>query len=180
MKEYKPFLLFLLRFFSVYGVLLLVYNLYLGKYDASKNEVDSTTEVVTQHTVTGLKLFDSQTHFLQNKTMPCYNVIYNGKCVIRIIEGCNAVAVIILFVAFVIAFRGSLKHTLLFTIIGTFLIYFFNVMRIVLLTVLIYKYPEQNHLLHGVLFPLFIYGFVFLMWLIWINKFSYAKRNSSK
>lgn len=180
MKEYKPFLLFLLRFFSVYGILLLVYNLYLGKYDANKNEVDAITKTVTQHTVAVLKNFDAQAHFTQNYKFPCYNVFYQGKCVVRVVEGCNAVAIIILFVAFVVAFRGSFKHTLLFILIGSLLIYIFNVMRIALLTILIYQYPEHTHLLHGVLFPLFIYGFVFLMWLIWINKFSYVKRNSSK
>jgi hypothetical protein len=30
--------------------------------------------------------------------------------------------------------------------------------------------------LHGVLFPLFIYGVVFILWVIWVSKFSlYAK-----
>jgi hypothetical protein len=44
------------------------------------------------------------------------------------------------------------------------------------LIVLLYHFPEQNHLLHGVLFPALIYGSVFVLWFIWVNKFSkYAK-----
>jgi hypothetical protein len=37
---------------------------------------------------------------------------------------------------------------------------------------LIYNFPKQQHLLHSVVFPLFIYGVVLLLWIIWVNKFS--------
>jgi exosortase family protein XrtF len=53
-----------------------------------------------------------------------------------------------------------------------------NVIRIALIAIALYHYPEQEHLLHGVVFPLFIYGVVFLLWVIWVNKFSvYATQN---
>lgn len=180
MKEYKPFLLFLLRFFTVYGILLLVYNVYLNNYDAQKNQIDAITTTVTRQTVALLKTVDAQAHFKPDTKMACFNVFYQKKCVVKVIEGCNAMAVIILFIAFVVAFRGSLKHTLLFIFIGSLLIYLLNILRIALLTILIYKFPQHTHLLHGVLFPLIIYGFVFLMWILWINKFSYVKKNTQR
>jgi membrane protein CcdC involved in cytochrome C biogenesis len=45
-----------------------------------------------------------------------------------------------------------------------------------MLSVLMYHFPGQVSFLHGVLFPLFIYGVVFILWVIWVSKFSlYAK-----
>jgi hypothetical protein len=50
-----------------------------------------------------------------------------------------------------------------------------------LLVVLMYHFPDYKEFLHGVLFPLLIYGTVFLLWIIWVNKFSfYAKKSFEK
>jgi exosortase family protein XrtF len=82
----------------------------------------------------------------------------------------------ILFVSFLLSFSGKLKVTVLFILSGTLFIYVLNVIRIALLAVLLFRYPEKVHLLHGVIFPLTIYGFVFVLWVFWVNKFSkYAK-----
>jgi hypothetical protein len=40
----------------------------------------------------------------------------------------------------------------------------------------IFHYPEYTDLMHDILFPLFIYGVVFLLWIIWVNQ--YQKPNS--
>ena len=48
-------------------------------------------------------------------------------------------------------------------------IYIFNIFRIALLCWAIYYFPEYEHILHGVLFPLVIYGVVFALWIIWTN-----------
>jgi exosortase family protein XrtF len=54
-----------------------------------------------------------------------------------------------------------------------------NVLRIALLSVALYYHPDQEALLHGVVFPLIIYGFVFGLWILWVNKFSnYASKNT--
>jgi len=51
-----------------------------------------------------------------------------------------------------------------------------NIFRIALLTTGLYKYPEYGTFLHDILFPLVIYGVVFLLWVFWVLKFSaYAK-----
>ena len=87
----------------------------------------------------------------------------------------------ILFVAFVVAFSGKLKTTVLFLIFGIIIIHVLNVIRIAMLCVLLQKYPAQEEILHGVVFPLFIYGVVFGLWVIWVNKFStYAKETTKK
>jgi exosortase family protein XrtF len=56
------------------------------------------------------------------------------------------------------------------------LIFILNIFRIALLTKGLYKYPEYGTFLHDILFPLVIYGVVFVLWIIWVLKFSaYAK-----
>lgn len=99
----------------------------------------------------------------------------------RIVEGCNALSVMILFVAFIIAFSGKWVVTFLYMISGIFIIHFLNVIRIALLCVLIQKYPQNQEFLHSVVFPLFIYGVVFGLWVVWVNQFSfYATKNLKK
>ena len=99
-------------------------------------------------------------------------LILEGKYIVRIIEGWNGISVIILFVSFVIAFSGKFKVTVLFLVLGSVIIYTVNLFRIVLLTLGLYYYPWHGELLHTVIFPAVIYGIVFLLWMLWVNKFS--------
>lgn len=86
-----------------------------------------------------------------------------------------------MFAAFIFAFSNGFKRTISFILIGSFIIYGLNIVRIALLTYALYYYPEYEELLHGTVFPLFIYGVVFLLWILWVTKFSgYAKRNIEK
>lgn len=92
----------------------------------------------------------------------------NGEFVARIIEGCNAASIIILFVSFMLAFSGSIKTTFLFTLVGAVIIYITNILRIALMSIGIYELPQYAHFLHAIAFPLVIYGVVFLLWVLWI------------
>jgi exosortase family protein XrtF len=85
---------------------------------------------------------------------------------------------VILFAAFIFAFSNRWKKTGLYIVIGILIIHVLNIIRIALLTYALYYYPAYEELLHGTIFPLFIYGLVFLLWIFWITKFSgYVKRN---
>lgn len=61
------------------------------------------------------------------------------------------------------------------------LIHILNIGRIALLCVGLYHLPDYEHMMHGVIFPLAIYGVVFLLWVIWVNKYSsYAGETKKK
>lgn len=172
--QFKPFLIFIGTFFSAYIVLTLLYKFYLNSFAA--NAVDGATTVVSYNVKQILQLFNYDIVVQKSAFGPHFEVWFNKKYTIRIVEGCNAISVIILFVSFIIAFSGRFKTTLLFIITGSIFIYLLNVIRIAVLTVLLFHFPENEHILHGVLFPLIIYGLVFMLWIFWINKFSkYAK-----
>lgn len=166
--QYKPFLLFLGKFFLSYFVLTVVYRIYLSSF--GKNVVDGITANVSFLTQKLANILG--VNIATESFQDYYKIFYEGKYVARIIEGCNAISVIILFIAFVIAFSGRVKTTLLFAVGGGLFLYLVNVLRILILAVLLFWFPDQVHLLHGVLFPLLIYGMVFLLWIIWVNKYS--------
>lgn len=171
--QYKPFLLFLGKFFLAYAILTFFYQFYLMR---SLDKVDSITRIVAQNTLQVLQLFDNAS-IEEVKVDQFIKVFYKQKYVIRIIEGCNAMSVIVLFISFVIAFSGKIKQTVFFILGGSFIIYSLNIFRIALLSVLLFHYPEQEHFYHGIVFPLIIYGTVFILWVIWVNKFSkYASK----
>lgn len=177
-KKYRQFLLFLGKFFLTYLLATLVYQWYLSGFDTSQNEVDGITQAVGRQSKMALQLF-GDAGLDHHPSQPSMQLFYKGKYVARIIEGCNAVSVMILFAAFVVAFAGRWKQTLWFILAGSALIHILNIFRIALLCVLIYHFPENEHFLHGVLFPLLIYSIVFLLWVIWVNKYSRHAQKSA-
>jgi exosortase family protein XrtF len=89
--------------------------------------------------------------------------------VYRIIEGCNAVSVMILFTSFVISFARGWKKTLSFLISGIAFIYLVNLIRLVILGIIYQDYKEYAHFSHEIIFPSIIYGSVVLLWIYWIR-----------
>ena len=185
MKKYfiqnKPFLLFLGKFLLTYVLLTFVYESYLNNFDSKKFETDGFTQFVAQQTVDLLSFFKFNAYSAINYFESSVKLIYNNKFIARVVEGCNGLSVIILFISFIIAFTGKLKYTLIYILVGVLIIHVLNVARIALLCILLFKYPESESLLHGVIFPLIIYGAVFLLWIIWVNNYSiYAKKSLQK
>ena len=172
--QFKPFLIFVSIFFLTYIVLTILYKFYLSGYQSE--DLDTMTVISGNTSEQLLKLFNYDIIIQKNSQNPWQDIILNGKYIARITEGCNAISVMILFVSFVMAFSGSFKKTSLFIILGIISIYILNVTRISLLIVLVYNFPQYTQFLHGTFFPLMIYGYVFILWIFWINRFSkYAK-----
>ncbi len=177
--HYKPFFTFLAKFLLFYVVFTFLYKIYLSQYDTANNEVDFFTELVANHTQKIMHVFVEKTYIQPHDFEPSIKFFYKDKYVARIIEGCNAISVMILFSAFIFAFSAEWKKTTLYIAFGIFLIHVLNVIRIALLSFAMYNYPDYEEILHGTVFPLFIYGVVFLLWILWITKFSgYVKRTS--
>ncbi len=155
-------------------MLTILYKFYLSGYQSE--DLDTMTVISGNTSEQLLKLFNYDIIIQKNSQNPWQDIILNGKYIARITEGCNAISVMILFVSFVMAFSGSFKKTSLFIILGIISIYILNVTRISLLIVLVYNFPQYTQFLHGTFFPLMIYGYVFILWILWINRFSkYAK-----
>jgi len=182
MHQYKPFFIFLLKFFGTYIVLLILYKMYLSSFDSLNNEPDFFTYLVAEQTNALLNFFGYSSHIALNATQPCVNLFYGpNNYYVRVVEGCNAVSVMILFSSFCVAFSAYFFRTVFFILGGIVFIHILNLIRIAAIVVLVVKFPSSATFLHDIAFPLFIYGVVLFLWILWIVKFSgYAKKYFAK
>lgn len=168
-KKNKAVLKFLLIFFGSYAILALCYQLYLTYLSSPEYYPDYFTNVVAHQTEQLISTFGYETYIAQTPNDESMSIAIGQQYVVRVIEGCNSISVLILFLSFILAFHADWKSTLLYIIAGCALIYVLNVLRVALITIGIHEIPEHKDLLHDVFFPLFIYGVVFLLWVIWVR-----------
>ncbi len=171
MREFKPILIFILKFVIVGTVLVLLYNLYLDQYH-KYNLPDPYSIFIADCTVMTLNSagFDSSTAI--DETRPWVWIRIDDQWPSIINEGCNAISVMIIFVAFIIAFSTTWKQTSLFILSGLFIIQIMNILRIALLNYIFVYLPNYGKIAHDYLFPAIIYGTVVFLWIIWVRFFA--------
>lgn len=174
MRKNKAVIVFLVKFFATYFILFGAYSFYLNKTQ-QKTDVfvcSPITETVANHIYKVSKMLGYNAEIEQHTEELSIKFILNGNYVSRIVEGCTSVSVIILFLSFIVAFSGSLRNTILFGLFGSILIYIVNILRVIALSILYYKFPEYQSILHDLLFPAVIYGLTFVLWITWVKYFS--------
>lgn len=165
-EKYKSIWLFLAKFFGTYIVLSIGYQKYISGCGASLDGVTLFFLNIVS------KLFS---WVLPNITtyvdccQPMGEVRYENVPIILMIEGCNALSILILFVSFLVAFKASIKSYVWFVPMGIIFIAVANVIRIVLIGLIYLYYPSFTDAAHDYLFPGIIYGSVFLLWMIWVK-----------
>lgn len=174
-KKYRSVFKFILTFLLVYAVLSASYKMYLDYSDGSQYYPDFMTHIVAKQSRALIEIIGYDTRIEPHPNEASMKLIINNKFVARIIEGCNSISAIILFVAFMVAFAARLRPTLAYILIGSVLIYIVNLFRVVILSIGLYHYPWRREILHSVIFPLIIYGLVFLLWMVWVNRFAKLK-----
>ncbi len=175
LKKNKAVIKFLLVFFGSYLILALTYQAYLKYFPSDQFYPDYITHQVAQQSYELIGAMGYETYIVKHPNNPSMLLAVKDQYVARIIEGCNSVSVIILFLSFILAFSKGLKETLVFILIGSLLIYLLNLVRIALLTLGLYFYPKYGDFMHEILFPLFIYGVVFILWIYWVNRYKKRK-----
>lgn len=175
-KKNKAVVKFLITFFGTYIVLALLYQAYIKYIPWENYYPDYITQKVAEQSYHVIDFLGFDTYINKHPRLPQMQLWVKDKAVVRIIEGCNSISVIIMFLSFILAFRKEFKKTLIYILSGSLLIYVLNIIRIALLTLGLYYYPQYKDFLHDIIFPLFIYGVVFLLWLYWIK--NYKKKPS--
>ncbi|MDO5978291.1 exosortase family protein XrtF [Flavivirga spongiicola] len=176
--KYKSVIKFILTFLLVYISFSVVYKMYLDVSEGSKFYPDYMTHLVAKQSESLLNTFGYHAQVLPHPDEPSMKVIVDNEYLARVIEGCNSISVVILFISFIMAFSGKLKTTFFYILSGSVLIYTVNLLRIVILTIALYHYPEHKEILHTVVFPAIIYGIMFLLWIFWVNRFSKLKKKN--
>ena len=167
--KYKSVIRFVLLFLGTYILLTVVYGLYLEYTVDDSKATDGVTQLVAKQSTTILNELGYEAAIVPHESEPSMKLFVNGTYLAQIIEGCNSVSICILFIAFIVAFAERFKKTILYILAGVALIYSVNLLRIVMLTIALYKYPDYEQSLHGIVFPAIIYGMVFLLWMGWVR-----------
>ena len=174
MQSNKTVVLFLIKFFGTYLLLFVIYAVYLNKTQNISGVYSCApiTQTVADHAQFLLTNIGYDVKIEQHPEEISLQLLMNDKLIARINEGCNAMSIIILFISFIVAFANKFKITALYILFGSLFIYGVNISRIVFIAIALYKYPKYQDILHDYIFPGIIYGFTFLLWFIWVRKFS--------
>ena len=88
---------------------------------------------------------------------------------------CDGIILFALFACFIIAFPGPIKHKLWFAPLGIASIHFINVLRVAALAIIVDVNPDWLDFNHDYTFTIIVYAFVFMLWYIWVQRFSPLK-----
>ncbi len=101
------------------------------------------------------------------------NFLYVGQaCLVAIGNACNGVTLYMLFASFILAAPGSWRAKLVYLPAGIVAIYTINLLRVCMLAVNAMVSRETFHFNHHYTFVFLVYGFIFMLWVLWINRFS--------
>lgn len=175
-RKYRLVLRFIFIFLGSYFLFSSLYNGYLILYDTDHPVPDPLTQLVARQSGALMESLGYDVEVVMHHTGLSMKLMVESIFLAGIVEGCNSISIIILFISFVLAFFGRPLTTFMFIFAGSVIIYVANILRIVILAVSIYEYPQYSGFMHSVFFPLAIYGTVFILWLIWVRIYSVWKK----
>ena len=175
-RKYRLVLRFIFIFLGSYFLFSGIYHLFLKLYATNPPVPDAVTRLVAYQSGDILAGLGYNVDVVMHASGLSMKLMIGDLFLAGIVEGCNSVSIIILFVSFVLAFFGKALKTLLFIFAGAVIIYAINLLRIVILAVSIYEYPQYSGYMHSIFFPLAIYGTVLILWIIWVRIYSRWKK----
>ena len=87
-------------------------------------------------------------------------------------DSCNGIVLFALFTGFIVSYKGNWKYKLIYIILGILTIEFLNSLRLVFLAILDTHNRAWTEFNHTYTFTIIIYAYIFLLWILWVNKFS--------
>lgn len=118
LKEFKPALWLIAKFFIAYIVLTLLYSQYLQHFSELKQLADPFTAWVADSTAQVMQWlgFNADSEQVSGETFRRF--LLNDRYICIINEGCNAIAIMIIFVSFIIAFSKRFLPSFLYSVGG--------------------------------------------------------------
>jgi exosortase family protein XrtF len=165
LQEFKPALFFLGKFLAVYLVGNILYGFFVESYH---RRPDPATIFVSNQSASILQIFDTDVTTEINPNGPTSFLKDGTLVVLSVYEGCNGINVMVVFLAFVIAFGGPSAMLSWFIPAGLLLVHAINLGRIVLLFRLAQTNTEQFYYFHKYIFTGILYVGVFMLWSVWI------------
>ena len=172
LKEFKPSVIFLVKFLVLYLVLNFVYGIFINFYG---DIVDPITYSVTSQSAYLLGAMDYDVFSYSAELAPKVFLNLGERSVLSVYEGCNGVNVMIIFIAFIASFSKPSRQMGWFVPLGLLVIHIFNLGRIVLLFFVTENFPNYLYFTHKYFFTAIIYLVVFFIWFIWVVKINVVK-----
>lgn len=151
---------FVLKVLLIYVAWYIVYELWL----LPKGTIDEPLSQNIASVSAGILTFLGQDVFFYERIL---GIADAGG--IEIVDGCNGIAAIGLFIGFIYAYPGAWGPRILFSIFGIAVIYLVNVSRIVLLAYTQYHWPQAFDFTHDYSTTTIFYIAIFVLWMIWAN-----------
>ena len=159
---------FLIKVFCIYLVWYIVYELWI----LPNGYIDEPLSKNIASVSAGILAFFNQDVFQYARV-----VGISGAAGVEIVDGCNGIAAIGLFLGFIIAYPGAWMPRIYFSIFGIAVIYLVNVIRIVSLCLTQVYWPQAFNFTHDYSTTAIFYIVIFILWMIWAN---YGETNSSQ
>jgi exosortase family protein XrtF len=166
-QEFKPTILFLVKFLGLYVIGNLVYGWFVTAWYPSP---DPVTHWVSMHSTAIVRMLGYTATWQDSVARPTTLILNEGKTILSVYEGCNGLNTVVVFLSFLLAFGPYVKKMVWFIPLGLLVIHVANLIRIVLLFLVAIYMPHHMYFTHKYLFTAFIYLFVFLLWVWWVAK----------
>tara|TARA_R110002050_G_scaffold18186_2_gene53249 strand:+ start:5838 stop:6425 length:588 start_codon:yes stop_codon:yes gene_type:complete len=192
LKEFKPTILFLVKFFAIYLVFSTLYGLYIAGFDRD-NVLDPITRVVANNCVSTASAIGYETEVVQDdhqrrdteEEQTFDSIWLDNVYAVSVEEGCNGINIMILFAAFVVGFGGRIKNMLWFIPFGLIFIHLANIGRLLLLCLLNVEWGGRGfHFFHKYGFTAVLYLAILVLWYLWVmhlnGKTSFKSKSKAK
>jgi exosortase family protein XrtF len=160
------------RFLFFFGTLSLawyvLYNFILKPY----TNVDMGVVDLTAVTTKGMLETLGHTTFIEGRL-----IRIAGTSGLWIGDNCNAISLFALFAGFIISFPGNLKSKTWYIPLGIFFIFMVNCVRMMILAIMDTYSRTWTEFNHTYTFTIIMYGFIFILWMYWINRYSPIAKN---
>lgn len=168
MTTIKPAFRFLSLFVGVYTTANVIYGFWVQSHLPLS---DPFTISVTRQVETVLGILGEGVLSRLNTDRPTISLVDSqDDVVINVYEGCNGINVMIVFVAFMLAFGGPWKRWVWFVPVGLGCIHLANLLRVAALYGIARYYQAYFYYVHKYLFTVSIYFLVLLLWWFWLEK----------
>lgn len=151
---------FILKVFVIYIIWYVVYELWILPSGIIDDPLSRNIASISA----GILSFFGESVFYFDRV-----VGLSGTPGIEIVDGCNGIAAIGLFLGFIFAYPGAWVPRLLFSVFGIAVIYITNVVRTVTLSYIQAYWPQAFDFTHDYSTTAIFYIIIFILWVIWAN-----------
>ncbi|HVA98035.1 MAG TPA: hypothetical protein VNG53_03995 [Bacteroidia bacterium] len=163
----NPIVLFLLKALALYLLWYVLYVLWLHPYEKCDLFVIDKTLAMSKKTLELMqfKLFTGTDRLIGIEGT---NGLWMG-------DNCNGIELFALFSGFIIAYPGPWLKKIIFIPLGILSIQILNSLRVVALAIIEIRSIKLTEFNHSYTFTILMYGYIFFLWMLWVNKFSVKK-----